>query len=437
MSLDRDQLIRIALTPELNVAPPPELADQISRAVRETPQRRPLIPTVTLRPRQAAPMLRMVVLMLLLLALLGLSLVVLTQPPARLVDVPMYHGGPERTGVLPGPGPAGEPVIAWQAAVDGRVTFSIRPVGADGRVFGADETGSLSALDEATGATLWRVDVGSRVRASPLLISDLIVVGSDAGDVVALRQVDGSETWRFASPAPVSASLVSLGEMVYVCDEDGGIHALHAGSGEVRWSHDVGGRVNRGPAISNGILYVAAHDGRFSAVEAASGEALWSVELGPGEVSTPIVSGGRAYVGRSLDRDPSLVALDVTGGHELWEFRSPLNLQVRPGALGPEHLYAVAEDHNVYALDAATGGLRWTHTTGGRVGSLASLVGEVLYVASQDGTVRALDTATGSLQWLVELDGEPTIPVVINGRVIVGTTAGSVVAIAGSEDPLE
>ncbi|MDQ3938553.1 MAG: PQQ-like beta-propeller repeat protein, partial [Chloroflexota bacterium] len=111
-----------------------------------------------------------------------------------------------------------------------------------------------------------------------------------------------------------------------------------------------------------------------------------------------------------------------------------LRLQVRPGALVTDQLYVVSEDDNVYALDAATGELAWTHETGGRIGSLASLVGDVLYVSSADGTVWALDTSTGAPNWSVQLEGEPTIPVVVNARVVVGTTTGLVVAIAGRDD---
>jgi hypothetical protein len=45
--------------------------------------------------------------------------------------------------------------------------------------------------------------------------------------------------------------------------------------------------------------------------------------------------------------------------------------------------------------------------------------------------VRAIDASGGSLLWVRSVVGEPTLPVVVNGRVIVGTTLGKVVAIGG------
>ena len=59
----------------------------------------------------------------------------------------------------------------------------------------------------------------------------------------------------------------------------------------------------------------------------------------------------------------------------------------------------------------------------------------MLYVPSADRLVYALDTATGAELWRIAVDGEPTIPVVIDGRVVVGTSLGMVTAIVGSEEP--
>ncbi len=435
MSLDRDRQIRLALTPEAPVTAPADLFEQISRVVRQTPQRRPLIPTLVLRPTDVAPALRLVLIGLLLLALLAVSFVALSRlrQPAAL----MYHGGPERTGVLPGPGPAGAPFIVWEAQLGGPVSFSIMPLVADGRVVIIDEGGTVYALDEATGTELWRKAHGSRIRASPLLSGERLIFASDSGDLVAMRSSDATPLWSFSAVAPVSAALVEVNNVVYVPVEDGVVHAVDVSTGRARWSYDAGELVNRGAAVSKGVLFVGSYGGRFSAIDVATADSMWSIELGPGEVSTPIASDGRVYVGRRLDQgshERSLVALDVVDGEQQWEFRAATGFQVRPGALGDTYLYVVAEDGNVYALDRLTGALAWSHDSGNRIGSLASLAGSTLYVSSTDGSVRALDAHNGSLLWKIDVEGEPTIPVVINGRVIVATTAGKVVAIAGRAD---
>ena len=54
-------------------------------------------------------------------------------------------------------------------------------------------------------------------------------------------------------------------------------------------------------------------------------------------------------------------------------------------------------DGKVYALNAATGALVWSYTTGDEVSSSPAVAGGVVYVGSLDGKVYALNAATGAL----------------------------------------
>jgi outer membrane protein assembly factor BamB len=437
-AFDHDTLIRVALTPDDAVRAPADLGDEIHRAVQATAQRRrPFDLSRFNWPARSSPAFVALLLMLLLVLLAG-SLILLSRlpsPPSRLTT---YHGGPERTGVMPGPGPQGDPVIDWEAQRNGALPFTIMPVVADGRVFVADDSGTTGALEETTGDELWRASVGSPIHASPVLVGGYVIVGSDFGDVVALRATDGAEVWRFSASGRVSASLIAVDQTVYVGSEDGDLHALAVASGEEIWSISTGGSINRGPAISDGVIYVGARGGLLSAIDAANRTTLWSVELGDGDVGTPAVAGEAVYVARGIESTTEsphdLVALAASDGSVRWSFASASGQQVHLGAVGDDLVYALSEDSNVYALDPGTGAVAWSHATDARIGSLASLVDAVLYVSSTDGTVRALDAATGRLRWSVRLRGEPTMPAVINGRVVVGTTLGQVVAIAGTDD---
>jgi outer membrane protein assembly factor BamB len=436
-AFDRDALIRLALTPDDSVRAPADLGDEIQRAVRATPQRRGrfALPQLTLSPEQS-PVALLLLLVLLLVLVVG-SFIVLSRLRTPPPPLSMYHGGAERTGVMPGPGPQGEPVIDWRAQRNGALRFQIMPVVADGRVFVADDSGTLGALDEATGAELWSVSVGSPIRASPAIVGDVVMVGSDFGAVVALRATDGVQLWRLRTSGAVSAAPAVVDETVYICGEDGFLRALDAASGVEQWSISIGAPVTRGPAISDGVIYVGAEGGQLSAIEVERRLTLWSVALGAGGLGTPAVADGTVYVGRGIDSTTEsahdLVAIATSDGTLLWTFASPTGEQVHLGAVD-DLVYAVSEDDSVYALDPDTGEIRWSHATDGKIGSLASLAGGTLYVPSTDGTVRALEARTGDLRWSVAVEGEPTMPAVINGRVIVGTTLGHVVAIAGSSD---
>ena len=437
-TFDRDTLIRQALTPSAAVTAPEELGDEIYRSVVATPQRRPAFgfvrASLSLAPSPAAVVLLMTMLALLLIG----SFIVLSRLPPPPSQLTMHHGGPGRTGVMPGPGPAGDVFLAWEVQRGGAMGVTMMPLVVDGSVLVADDSGTVASLDEITGEEAWSINVGSPILSSPVLFDDLVVVGSIEGVVSAHDTTDGSEHWRFEASGSVSASLAVVDDTIYVGSEEGILHALDATDGRERWQMSVGGPITSGPAVADDVIYVGATGGRFSAIDARSGAVLWSVELGPGGLTTPAVAMGTVYVGLGFDApEPphDLVALDVVDGSERWTFASPSGRQVYLGAVGVDLVYAVSDDGSAYGLRPATGDVVWNHETGGRVGALAGLVREALYVSGTDWTVRALDAATGTRLWLVDVEGEPTIPAVLNGRVIVGTTYGKVVAIAGTERP--
>jgi outer membrane protein assembly factor BamB len=61
-----------------------------------------------------------------------------------------------------------------------------------------------------------------------------------------------------------------------------------------------------------------------------------------------------------------------------------------PAAAGGT-VYAGSDDGTMYALDAATGRLRWARTTEAGAGSSLAAAGGTVYAGGDDGTVYALD----------------------------------------------
>jgi outer membrane protein assembly factor BamB len=57
-------------------------------------------------------------------------------------------------------------------------------------------------------------------------------------------------------------------------------------------------------------------------------------------------------------------------------------------------VYIGSYDHKVYALDAATGHLRWAYTTGGSVLSSPAVAGGMIYIGSADRKVYALSVGS-------------------------------------------
>ncbi|MGZ6273638.1 MAG: outer membrane protein assembly factor BamB family protein [Candidatus Limnocylindrales bacterium] len=128
--------------------------------------------------------------------------------PSDLGDWPVYHLDAERTGYAPAfPAFTGKLTAAWSAKLDGAVYG--QPLVVHGRVIAATEGDSLYALDPASGAIVWRTNLGTPVRQSTLPcgnIDPLGITGTPAYDratnlLFAVAEVTGPHHILFALDA--------------------------------------------------------------------------------------------------------------------------------------------------------------------------------------------------------------------------------------------
>ena len=69
-------------------------------------------------------------------------------------------------------------------------------------------------------------------------------------------------------------------------------------------------------------------------------------------------------------------------------------------------IYFGSDDHNVYAVDAATGRQIWKVSTLGPVASSPAVAGGIVYFTSYDGRFYAVDAKNGKLKWKFATGGE-------------------------------
>ena len=434
---DREAAIKQAISMPRSITAPPDLAVSISREIRIVPQEhgRMRLGRFGWLPQ---PPPAFILGVLLLLGAIGAIAVGLVRPQLKAHLLSEYHGGPDRTGVMVGPGPAGVPTVAWDVTRPGPLPFTTMPLVQDGRVYVVDQSGTAAALDASTGATLWEHRAAGNVRGAPALLDDLLIFGTHDGHVTALRLGDGSQAWDTSiGGAPISASMLEARGQLYVGTEDGTVVSLDGMTGLPAWTVSIGGPVTRGAALADGVVYLGATGGRFSALNAATGLERWHAELGPGEVGTPVVGSGLVYVGRGLlapEGSHDVVAIEAASGAIRWTFAAPSGRQMFPGALARGVLFSMSEDGSIYALDAATGALVWTTAAASaQLGTLGAIVGNSLYVNSSDRNVQAFDATTGTHLWTVSVVGVPTMSAVVDGSVFIGTSLGHVLAIRDPE----
>jgi outer membrane protein assembly factor BamB len=236
-------------------------------------------------------------------------------------------------------------------------------------------------------AAKWRFHTGGKIFASPTIANGVAYAGSGDGNLYAVRAGDGSLVWKFATQGPVNSSPAIAGGIVFFASLDGNVYAVNASDGRERWRFKTQGeRRFTAPGI-HGIIP--------------------STEMMPDPfdvfLSSPTVAGAIVYIGSG---DRHVYALDAATGMLRWKFTTGDVVHASPTVAGGV-VYVGSWDRFLYALDARTGALRWKFQTGddrkiynqiGIPGSAAVDRGTV-YFGCRDSFFYALDAATGKLRW--------------------------------------
>jgi outer membrane protein assembly factor BamB len=361
-------------------------------------------------------------------------------PPAR-VNLPagawpVFRGDAALTGVRPGPFPA-RLQRRWRQPLGAR-TRSCAVVSADARLFVGTESGDLLALDRA-GKVLWRYAAGAAIETPPLLTAGLVVAGTATGTLHAVDAATGAGLWRFAAEDKIVGSANAVAPtathpaLVVFGSYDTQIYALAAESGARHWAHSTRNYVNGAPAVTtDGRVVFGGCDGQLHVIRAADGSAEAEIDAGSYVAAAPAVAGGIAYVGTYGNE---FLALDLAAGTVAWRFAPPEGAQpfFASPAVAEDRLVTGSRDGFVYCLSRADGALLWRHRTGGEVDASPVVVGDTVLAGSADGRLYLLALADGRLRGQFEL-GAPVSgsPAVGAGLVVVTTEDGAVHAFEGA-----
>jgi len=173
---------------------------------------------------------------------------------------------------------------------------------------------------------------------------------------------------KFPAAAPLPAAPVAAGGLVFTAGPDGIVRAFDAAGGDLRWKAYTGGAIRIAPTIWKGRVLVGSGDGWIYAFEAQTGRLLWRFRAAPAERAIPVY-------GSLMSTWPAasgvLVADDIA--------------YAAAGIANYDGTY-------VYALDAATGKIKWQNNTSGHLDRQAHtgvsvqghmlLAGDKLYMAS-------------------------------------------------------
>jgi outer membrane protein assembly factor BamB len=220
---------------------------------------------------------------------------------------------------------------------------------------------------------------------SPMFRNDLAHSGVYAGGVPQFHGIK----WTFHAKGEVNSSPAIADGVVYVGSNDGNLHAIDQQTGAQKWAFATESRVPSSPAVANGLVYFGSYDGRFYAVDTATGKLKWKFDN----------AGERRYTATHLHGSvPAAEAMP-----------DPFDVYLSSPAVWNGAVYFGSGDGNVYALDAATGALKWKFHTGDVVHASPAIADGRLYIGSWDSYFYALDAASGSEVWRFKTGEDPDI----------------------------
>ena len=305
-----------------------------------------------------------------------------------------------------------------------------------GMVYIASTDGYLYALDQASGALVWRASIGSYLAdATPALEGQALFVALHSTGIEALNAHTGSLYWTFDTAEKIQAPPLVVGSNVLVASRST-LWSLNATNGQLLWKFSrgtVGWPTTGTPAVAGNTVFVGLGTGtQFWALDLSSGHALWSFDTGDRITSAALVRGNIVYVSTWHG---IIFALDRAHGKKLWSYslNAKTNQSVVDGvggsmALADGKLYVGDYRGEVICLDTQHGKLIWRFATGAQVLATPVVAAGLVYVGSDDGYFYALNTHTGRPAWRYATGEVRSSATLAGGHLYIGSLNGMMYA---------
>jgi len=356
-----------------------------------------------------------------------------SEPPAELVE--MASSVPAR--------------VVWSASIgDGADEQRVKlvPFVERDRVYGANRSGEVRALEATTGRAVWSVDTELEISGGPGAGEGLVLFGTSNGEVVALERDAGQEKWR----AQVSSEVLSVPKagrgVVVVHTIDGKLFGLDADTGSEKWVYDRSIPVltlhgSSSPVIVDGYVICGFASGKLVMLDLQNGDLLWEVT-----VSAP---SGRSELERmvDIDGDPLVIgdvvyavtyqgemtAVSIHTGVVLW--RRKLSSYAGMGA-DYGQIYVSDDADHVVSVDPGNGSALWKNKAlQYRKLTAPVVLGEHVLVGDFEGYLHFLSRVDGRLQGRLRVakSAISTPPLVIDGVVYIYADGGEMAAVTLSD----
>ena len=396
------------------------------------------------------------------------------QQPQR-VSWAMYQHSPDRNAVFQGYAIPND----WSYDAKGKINSGLALTG--NTLLFTTFSHKLVALDVRTGRELWHAKLPNVTMSTPIVAGNTVYVGTGsngvlkrnlvqrvqffqkdvwgtpAGDEVAAFDLDtGKPRWQHRTVGENMPSAVYDSGRLIFANGDWHAYALSAGTGRQLWSTDLGGVSTMASAVLAGKAVVVAvckrgmRESSAIALDSSTGKILWRSPYGHCDAA-PAYADGKVFVSSLLPGATGLsgktvvAALDAKSGQPLWVYRGPEGLWSIVGSseaaiagayAGGTYYQPAPFTDDLLAFDANTGKVKWNFNTTGPVKMSPVISNGRVYVGDTAGLFYTIDARTGKLLELREFSKPfTTSPPIVAGNKVLVVNGMSVDAIPLSGRP--
>ncbi|MET1256259.1 outer membrane protein assembly factor BamB [Aliikangiella maris] len=339
-----------------------------------------------------------------------------------------------------------ETKVLWKTSIgDGTndKTVKLSPVYAYQKIFVADGSGNVAAVNPDNGEVIWQTELNTVIGGGPAVANNIVAVGTTQGEVIVLNAADGTEKWRRAVSSEIITSPAVGDGYVVVRSVNDKLTAFDAESGEQQWLHDqtmpsLTLRGDSSPVIVGGGVISGFSNGKLAVFLLDSGRLAWektiTAPVGYSEIQKlvdvdvkPLVSGTNVYVAAY---NGNLTSIEASNGQAIWQRELSTFQEI---TLSELILLVTHENSHVSAVDKSNGVILWTQKAlHRRQLSAPESIGDNVVVTDFEGYLHWLSRKDGTLvsREHIDSDGISAVPLVIDNKVILFGHSGNLYAVA-------
>lgn len=209
--------------------------------------------------------------------------------------------------------------VIWN--VDLGSELKAEPVMTEELVYFCDTSGKVTAVSKKSGGVIWKLNMKAAVHANPLLKDHLLVITDTSGLIQTVDTRQNQKLWSYQLPSGIEGTAMIVSDKLWVASVGGVLYCFDLFSGNRESQHKLSSGVYHGMCLVDSpnrppLVVVGTSTGMLHAFQLTGRELQNSPIDLENQTLTPIASRGLVYVCHEV----SFFQIDPWLGESLFEF---------------------------------------------------------------------------------------------------------------------